>query len=249
MTTALSFDDALALLKAHEPLDPLTAASLKAHFYLKFTLNSNAMEGNALTLTETYVLLEHGVTAGGKLFVDHLAMVNHHRAMAYFDDLVGEATPLSEAVIQAFHAYLMKWTSEDDTRGCYRTTASLGEETPERLPQVMARLVEDYNKKQGEERSLSAIVHLYRDFMKVAPFKVGNAQVGRLILNLELVKAGYPLILFDPQHWAAFREAEVLAQDGSITRLENEIKASIKAVALEILSVVDPEALPRNEGL
>ena len=107
-------------LDSYRPLPEETAKSLKGNLMLKYNQESNAIEGNSLTISETKVLLENGITAKGKPFKDHLDIINHQKAIEFLSDLVREKSVLSERDILDFHYLLLKGTENSDSAGAYR---------------------------------------------------------------------------------------------------------------------------------
>lgn len=97
-----SVDSAKSELDSMRPLPPNTVASLREKLSLEWTYNSNAIEGNTLTLRETKVVLE-GITVGGKSLREHFEAINHRDAILYVEDLVAEQEPLSEWQIKNIH--------------------------------------------------------------------------------------------------------------------------------------------------
>ncbi|MDR1028283.1 MAG: Fic family protein [Clostridiales Family XIII bacterium] len=177
---------------------PLTQGELKRlqdEFLVEFTYNSNAIEGNTLTLKETALALE-GVTIDQKPLKEHLEAVGHRDAFLYVTESVSEKTPISERVIRDIHALVLMDRPED--KGVYRRipVKIMGafHEPPQpylvpvRMEQLVAGLT--YNKRHDIEKA--ALFHL--NFEGVHPFIDGNGRTGRLLLNLMLMQAGYPPI-------------------------------------------------------
>ena len=189
--------DALkAELDKHRPLTQGELQRLREEFLIEYTYNSNAIEGNTLTLQETALVLE-GVTIDKKPLKDHLEAVGHRDAFLYIQDLVKNNIPFSESIIKQIHALVLMDRPED--RGVYRRipVRIMGTyhvpSDPVLVPEQMENLVAEFaaNKKMHPiERA--AIFHL--KFEGIHPFVDGNGRTGRLILNLMLMQAGYPPI-------------------------------------------------------
>lgn len=189
--------DALkAELDKHRPLTQGELQRLREEFLIEYTYNSNAIEGNTLTLQETALVLE-GVTIDKKPLKDHLEAVGHRDAFLYIQDLVKNNIPFSESIIKQIHALVLMDRPED--RGVYRRIpvrimgAYHVPSDPVLVPEQMESLVAEFaaNKKMHPiERA--AIFHL--KFEGIHPFVDGNGRTGRLILNLMLMQAGYPPI-------------------------------------------------------
>jgi excisionase family DNA binding protein len=177
---------------------PLTAGELKRlqdEFLVEFTYNSNAIEGNTLTLQETALVLE-GVTIDRKPLKDHLEAVGHHDAFLYVASLVSDKIPISERVIREIHSLVLM--DRPDDKGVYRRIpvkimgAHHEPPQPYLVPVQMERLLADFGKDNKHMIETSALFQLI--FEGIHPFIDGNGRTGRLILNLMLTQAGYPPI-------------------------------------------------------
>ena len=177
---------------------PLTTGEVKRlqdEFLVEFTYNSNAIEGNTLTLGETAMVLE-GITVDGKPLKDHLEAVGHRDAFRYVQQLVTVKAPFSERVIKEIHSLVLLDKPED--RGVYRRIpvrivgAHHEPPQPYLVPVQMERLVADFAEDRRHPVHSAALFHL--EFEGVHPFVDGNGRTGRLILNLALMRHGYPPI-------------------------------------------------------
>lgn len=171
---------------------------LRDEFLIAFTYNSNAIEGNTLTLQETALILNEGITIAEKPLRDHLEIIGHKEAYFYVEALVKEKVPLSEKVIQTVHSIVLMDKPQD--RGVYRSVpvrilgAAHTPPEPWAVPVQMELLLTEY---AGEMQTLhpierAALFHLR--FEGIHPFIDGNGRTGRLLLNLELMQQGYPAI-------------------------------------------------------
>jgi Fic family protein len=188
-----------AMKKELDNRRPLTQGELqrlREEFLIEYTYNSNAIEGNTLTLQETALVLE-GVTIDKKPLKDHLEAVGHRDASVYGLALVRNKTPISEFIIKQIHTLVLMDRPED--RGVYRRIpvrimGAFHEPTdPILVPEQMEALVKEFaaNKKMHPIEK-AALFHL--KFEGIHPFVDGNGRTGRLILNLMLMQAGFPPI-------------------------------------------------------
>ena len=177
---------------------PLTSGELKRlqdEFLVEFTYNSNAIEGNTLTLQETALALE-GVTIDQKPLKHHLEAVGHRDAFLYVVSLVSEKVPVSERIIREIHALVLIDRPED--KGVYRRIpvkimgAQHEPPQPYLVPVQMERLIADFSNGNRHIIETAALFHLI--FEGIHPFIDGNGRTGRLLLNLMLMQAGYPPI-------------------------------------------------------
>ena len=181
-----------------DTMRPLTAgevARLTEEFTVEYTYNSNAIEGNTLTLRETDMVLR-GLTIDQKPLKDHMEAVGHKEAFDYVRELVQEKAPMSERVIQQIH-YLVLADKKDD-RGVYRRVpvrimgAQHEPVQPYLIRPMMEQLLADFAASQ--EHIVTKLARFHIEFEGIHPFIDGNGRTGRLLVNLELMKAGYPPI-------------------------------------------------------
>ena len=162
---------------------------------VEYTYNSNAIEGNTLTLQETALVLE-GITIDRKPLKDHLEAVGHKDAFLYVQDLVKDKVPFSESIIKQIHTLVLMDRPED--RGVYRRIpvrimgAYHTPPEPVVVPEQMEKLIKEFSKKKLHPIESATLFHL--KFEGIHPFVDGNGRTGRLILNLFLMQNGYPPI-------------------------------------------------------
>ena len=184
-----------AELDTRRPLTEGEAERLTEEFVVEYTYNSNAIERNTLTLRETDMVLR-GLTIDQKPIKDHMEAVGHKEAFYFVQDLVKEQVPLSESVIKQIH-YLVLADKKDD-RGVYRRVpvrimgAKHELTQPYLIQPKMEQLLEAY--RNSTEHIIPRLARFHIEFEGIHPFIDGNGRTGRLLVNLELMKAGYPPI-------------------------------------------------------
>lgn len=182
-------------LDGRRPLTEGELERLNEEFTVEYTYNSNAIEGNTLTLRETDLVLR-GLTIDQKPLKDHMEAVGHKEAFDYVRELVRDNVPLSERVIKQIH-YLVLADKKDD-RGVYRRVpvrimgAQHEPVQPYLIEPKMEQLLRDYAK--SDEHIITKLARFHIEFEGIYPFIDGNGRTGRLLVNLELMKAGYPPI-------------------------------------------------------
>lgn len=187
-----------AELRKRRPLTQGEIERLREEFLIEFTYNSNAIEGNTLTLQETALVLSQGITIDQKPLKDHLEAVGHKNAFEYVLLLVQEKTRLTEKIIKETHSLVLADRKEDG--GIYRRISvriiGAKEEPPEAylVPECMASLMTEYREKRQILHPVMAAAWFHLHFEKIHPFIDGNGRAGRLLLNLELMKNGYPSV-------------------------------------------------------
>lgn len=188
-------DAAKELINKYRPLPASIVNRLKEEMIIDWTYNSNAIEGNTLSLRETQLVLETGITIGGKSLKEHLEAINHREAILFVDELASRKTKITERNIKEIHSLILK---EIDPKyaGRYRdiqVRISGSSHTPPeaiRVPELMEKF--------SKERLLSSKQHpveqaalAHFDFVSIHPFVDGNGRTARLLMNLILLKYGY----------------------------------------------------------
>ncbi len=184
-------------LSKMRPLTPGEVKLLQEEFTVEFTYNSNAIEGNTLTLKETAMVLE-GLTVGQKPLKDHLEAVGHRDAFMYIEDIASREYPLSESVIKSIHALVLMDRPED--KGVFRRipVRIMGAYTQPVQPYMIEPKISELLTVNEERREsmnpIERIARFHLEFEGIHPFIDGNGRTGRLIMNLELIRAGFPPI-------------------------------------------------------
>lgn len=180
------------------PLSQDETERIQKDFLIEYTYNSNAIEGNSLTLQETALVLE-GITVADKPLKDHLEAVGHRDAFLYVQQLIGDHKEISEWDIKSVHSLVL--IDRPDDRGVYRsvpvTIAGAFQQPPQ--PYLVAiqmeSLVKDYTANQAHTLEQMAIFHL--KFEGIHPFIDGNGRTGRLLMNYQLMMEGFPPIIIN----------------------------------------------------
>ena len=187
-------DGLVAQLQAMRPLNETELKRLLDEFVIENTYDSNAIEGNTLTLRETALILQEGLTIAEKPIKDHLEAIGHRDAFEYVMTLADASTPLSERVIKDIHKLVLM--NDRLNKGVYRSVpvTILGAiHTPPQpylVPVQMEQLLADYEGMKRDLHIVEAVAEFHLRFEGVHPFIDGNGRTGRLSLNLELIKAG-----------------------------------------------------------
>jgi len=187
--------DALqATLAALHPLNAGELARLREEFAIENTYHSNAIEGNSLTLRETALVLKEGITIAEKPLKDHLEAIGHRDAFQYIENLASKKVMLTEKNIKDVHALVLMNDSEN--RGIYRSVpvqimgSAHVPPQPYHIEEHMKKLFAHYEQSKQQLHIIEAIALFHLQFESVHPFIDGNGRTGRLLMNLELMKAG-----------------------------------------------------------
>lgn len=216
------FNQIDALQKKIDALRPIPAdleAKIMQKFRLDWNYNSNAIEGNRLTYGETKTFLLHGITANGKPLKDHLDIKGHNSALLLLEDIIKEERPITESFIRALHKMILQEdyynpavtpTGETTRRlikvGEYKQAPNhvktatgeifrfaSPEETPAEMDQLIQWLRSETQKGENEALHPVAIAALFHyKFIRIHPFDDGNGRLARILMNLLLMRAGYP---------------------------------------------------------
>ena len=202
LTISSRIEEKLKKLESLRPLPSAAVQKLKEQFEIEMTYNSNAIEGNSLTLKETYLVIHEGLAINGKPLKDHLEAKDHHDALTFLYDLIGNQTQstISEHLIREIHSLVVKKT-EEEFAGKYRTSNVFiggdGYTPPDasQVPGEMKNLMTWFtnSKKKINLIELSALLH--HKLVYIHPFFDGNGRTARLVMNITLMRAGYPLVV------------------------------------------------------
>ena len=181
-------------LKTKRPLNQTELKKLHENFMIENTYHSNAIEGNTLTLRETAMILQDGITIAEKPIKDHLDLIGYKDAFEYIMELADRNTPLTEKNIKDIHSLVLM--NDAQNRGVYRrlpVTIVGALHTPPQPYLVvvqMEQLLQDYAELKQTHHIIEAVSIFHLRFEGIHPFIDGNGRTGRLILNMELIKSG-----------------------------------------------------------
>lgn len=188
-------------IRAHRPLDAYEVKQLKEYFRIGLTYSSNALEGNSLTESETKVVLEDGITIGGKPMKDHFEAIGHSEA---FDLLykLADSEDITEDDILGLHR-LFYFRIDAETAGKYRdrniiiTGTDFTPPPPAAVPLAMQEFIGNLpSVRQLHPVEFAAMLHL--NLVTIHPFIDGNGRTARLLMNLALLQSGYPITIIPP---------------------------------------------------
>ncbi len=182
------------------PLPKNVLGKLKKQFAIELAYNSNAIEGNTLTLKETQLVIEEGITVKGKPLREHFEAINHQKAFELLEGIVNKKSKITEDVIKDMHKIILSGI-DDDYAGRYRNinVRILGAiKSPPRFEKVPKKMKEyvDYVNTNPDKLNvieLSALIHY--GLVEIHPFTDGNGRTARLLMNLFLMRHGYPVTM------------------------------------------------------
>jgi Fic family protein len=214
-----------------DALRPMAADALKSlqKFYdIDLTYTSNAIEGNTLTLRETAEVIEHGITVGGKTLRDHLEAVDHYDAVLWMRLLASQQAAVGETVVRELHRRIVL-RSQPELAGVYsrfpRRVAGLAAVFPN--PAKIPELMREFGLWLETAGSVPATVfEAHFRLTAIHPFGDGNGRTARLLMNLLLIRGGYPPVAIRPEdregYLAALEQGSVAADLTSFQSLMHE---------------------------
>ena len=184
-------------LASLRPLTPAETEALREVFLVEHTYNSNAIEGNTLTLQETSLVLQ-GITIDQKPLKDHLEAVGYKEAFEYIEQLAKENNPLTESDICSVHSLVLAHRQEDKgrfRRVSVRIAGAITEPPqPYMIEPLLHQLLEDMQTQYSTMNIVEQVALFHLRFESIHPFIDGNGRTGRLLMNLQLIRAGLPPI-------------------------------------------------------
>lgn len=239
-----------ARLDSHRPLSDTIVRKLRENLEINYTYNTNAIEGNTLTLQETRLVIREGITIGGKSLSEHLEAKNHPAAINYIDILVNKQ--LEEANILELHGILFLGFCEG--AGSYRNGKVYIEGRDYmpppafEVPQLMAELLDWLRRNPDELRPIELAAIFHHRLVAIHPFDDGNGRVGRLLMNLVLIKNGYPLTVIKTVDRRRYYDTLIKADNGNPAPLFNFVARCVEQ-SLDIYLGAVEASKPENKLL
>lgn len=235
-------DEYKAKINALRPLSKEALAQVKEYYKIGLTYASNALEGNTLSLVETKVVLEDGITIGGKPLKDHYETVGHAKA---FDEIIklSQNKTFTEDDIKLLHKLFYE-KIDNEKAGKYRTSQVIitGSDVelpkPEELDEKMHEFILQLPKLKAELHPVeyAAMVHII--FVNIHPFADGNGRVARLLMNLALLQSGYNIVVIPPVVRADYISALQKTNSGNNTEFINFISEMVLESQKEYLKII-----------
>lgn len=246
-------EEKLKRLQKLRPLSPALVRKLKERFEVEMTYNSNAIEGNTLTLKETYWVIQQGITVKGKSLKDHLEAKNHKEALDFLYELVehGKSSTISEHLIKSLHSLVIQ-DIDRKIAGRYRNKDVFitgTDHTPPSALEVPAKMEEFIVWARKNYRKIpvidfSAIFH--HKFVHIHPFEDGNGRTGRLLMNIFLMQYGFPMTIIQVNDRQKYYRVLAAADDGNYNPLVNFIGQSVLRSLNIYLDVLAPSKTKEN---
>lgn len=199
------------------PLPSQLVENLWEQMQIEFAYNSDAIEGNTLSLRETQLVIQEGITVRGKSLREHLEARNHPDAIDYVEKLARKKTAIGQDDVLRVHELLLRGI-DDENAGKYRSGqvrvagATFMPPSAERIPSMISELLQTLGQNPDELRPIELSAFFHHRFVYVHPFLDGNGRAARLLMNIVLLRTGYPftvLLKVDrPKYLRALSEAD-----------------------------------------
>ena len=183
-----------------KPNNGLQLDKIDNHFSLEYTYQSNRIEGNTLTLQETFLVIEQGLTIAGKPINEHLEAINHDDAIEFVNDIVVNDLVITEYRLKQMHNLVLKGIDRKNA-GVYRTVPVRigGSAHIPPQPYLLQKLMEDYfihyTKQKNKMHPVLLAADMHERLVSIHPFIDGNGRTSRLIMNMILLKYGYTVAI------------------------------------------------------
>ena len=240
-----------AQLDALRPLPEAAVRRLNDQLAVEWTYNTNAIEGNTLTLRETQLILETGLTIGGRSLREHLEVINHRQAIGYIETLTAQTEPVSAHHVRQIQRLILA-RIDDETAGQYRrlpVRIAGSRHQPAEAGEV-PHLMERWEKWRGESGQTlpaierTALAH-YR-LVAIHPFLDGNGRTARLVMNLLLMKEGYPPTIILRVNRRQYYNILAQADAGREAPLVNSVGRAVERSLTLYLEACPPTLEPPN---
>ena len=233
-----------ARLDAMRPVSRAALLTLQKSWDVDLTFTSNAIEGNTLTLRETAELIEHGLTVGGKPLRDHLEAVDHYNAVLWMRELAMKSTPIGETTVREMHRRIV-FRSQPEIGGVSSTLprriagSPVVFPNPVRIPGLMKAYGEWL---AGVEPAPESSFDAHFRLVAIHPFADGNGRTARLLMNLVLLRGGYPPVAVRPEDRKVYLDAlEQASVRDDLTWFRTIMHERLDASLAEYLRVLEVE--------
>jgi len=238
----------LSEIKKLRPLPASSVAKLKEQFAIEMTYNSNAIEGNRLTLKETYLVISEGITIKGKSLKDHLEAKDHYEAIQFLYDLIEHEKrhTLSEHLIRSLQQMIVA-ESDPKIAGSFRTGSVLitgsSHKPPDaqQVPGLVQMLVKWMNKNHDDLHPVEIAALAHHQLVAIHPFFDGNGRTARLLMNLLLMQKGYPLVAILKNDRKRYYDALEKADKGDAAPLVRFVAQAVERSMNIYLKVLAPK--------
>ncbi len=236
-------------LDSHRPLPANIVNKLREKMEIEYTYNSNAIEGNTLTLRETQMVIRQGLTVGGKSLSEHLEAKNHPKAIEYVEKLATQKAiekTVRETVALEIHSLIFSGILENAGyfRNCQVYIEGCDYVPPPacEVPRLMKELFDWLNENPEELRPVELAAVFQHRLVSIHPFDDGNGRVGRLLMNLILINHGYPLTVIRQVDRKKYYDTLHKADNGDLKPFANFLARCVEQSLDVYLSAIEPSS-------
>lgn len=216
--------DKVNLLNKVRPLPNIVVQNIKEAFFVEWTYNSNSIEGNTLTLRETQMVLQEGITVKGKTLKEHFEAKNHETALHKLYQLVNDNYVLNAKDILELHGLVLR-SIEDDYAGRLRNAgvrisgANFVPPNARKVSEYLDSLIDYINSNPQNLNPIELATVFHHKFVWIHPFFDGNGRTVRLVMNLLLMRHGFPPAIILTNDSAKYYAALNSANNGNYNKL------------------------------
>lgn len=235
------------ILSKARPLPTSALLKIKESLSIEWTYNSNSIEGNTLTLQETQLVLQEGITIKGKSLREHFEAKNHELAIDFLYSLVNDNYILRSIDILSLHGYVLR-SIEEDFAGRLRnggvriSGANFIPPNANKVSQLLDELIDFVNVNPLVLNDIELATVFHHKFVWIHPFFDGNGRTVRLAMNLLLLRNGFPPAIILKTDRKKYYEALNQANNGNYQKLMLLMCQAIERTLNIYLGV-----LPNNE--
>ena len=241
-------------LDEHRPLSAALVSRLRDELMIEYTYDSNAIEGSTLTLRETRLVIEEGITIGGKSIKEYLGARNHPEAIKFIENIILMGRAVDEEVVLRVHELILRDVEED--AGRYRTSGvRIAGATFQPVPSSQVRpmtieLLRWLKVNPDELTAIEIAAVFHHRFVTIHPFAEGNGRTARLLMNGILLRNGYPFITnITVRDRKKYLDSLSEADMGNMKAFVNFIARNVEhALDIYLRAVEEPEVLSLAEA-
>ena len=216
--------DKMAVLKQSRPLPSIALSKIKEQLSIEWTYNSNSIEGNTLTLRETQMVLQEGITVKGKSLREHFEAKNHEKAINYLFSIVKDDYELRCIDILSIHGLILNLIEEDfagriRNGGVRITGANFIPPNANKVSDLLDELIDFVNTNPLDLNDIELATIFHHKLVWIHPFFDGNGRTVRLVMNLILMRKGFPPAIILNTDRKKYYEALNLANNGNYQKL------------------------------
>ena len=242
-------DDLKKCLDSFRPLSPEHITKLEEAFDTEYTYDSNRIEGNSLTLQETDMVINRGLTVGGKPLKDHLEAINHRDALNFVRALATKREDLNERHLLTIHGLILRGIDPINAARYRRDRVRISGSrhippNPLKLSDLMPAFFADYETKKATIHPVILAANIHQGLVSIHPFTDGNGRTARLIMNLILLRNGYPVANISGERTQRndyYDSLEKSHMEGGLTDFQRLILRTEKAAQIAYLNLFYPD--------